>query len=141
MVETSELDETEVEERWLDVVAREQLHRVLEDCTPAVIAALRSALVEGRIDGRRYWSIDRNCGCVLGTIVHARGSVFVSGDVMERYRLWEVCALEGWASPIRPGDAIYKRGELGHAGPGLYRAAMLVAWIDEFEAERSRRSG
>lgn len=127
------MDETGVEGRGLDVVAREQLHRVLEDCTPDVIAALRSALTEGLVDGRKYWSIDNQCGCVLGTIVHARGSVFVSGDAME-YRTPEVYALEGWASPIRPGDV--PEDLLPFEADGSYRAAKLVAWVDEFEAER-----
>lgn len=126
MVEADELDVLEVQERGLDVVAREQLHRVLMNCTPDVIAALRGALAEGRINGRRYWSVDQRCGCVLGTIVHARGVEDVSGVAME-YRTSTVYALEGWTCPIQPAD------KPGTDTIGAFRAAKLVQWIDEFE--------
>lgn len=122
----------EVEVRELDVVAREQLHGVLMDCTPDVIAALRAALDEGRVDGSLYWDGTRGCGCVLGTLVHARGVEDVSGTAME-YRSATTYALEDWAHRIHSGDL---PDLLANEDSAAFAAACLMQWIDEFEAER-----
>jgi hypothetical protein len=121
MVEATEQVEATTE--GLAELARTQLRGVLAGCGVGEVAALRVALVDGRVNG---------CGCVLGTIVHARGSDDIAGDAMT-FGTSSTYALEDWAVPIRPGDVP------DHTQPedsGGFSAALLVSWIDEFVAER-----
>jgi hypothetical protein len=132
MMDTEMVDE--VQARGLDVVAREQLHRVLGDCLPGEVGELRNALAEGRVDGSRYWSETYGCGCVLGTIAHARGERGDEvGPAAMEFAVATVYALEDWAHLIAPSDL---PDLLADEDTGAFRAASLMQWIDEFEAQR-----
>lgn len=126
---SSELAEfTDVTE--LAEVACEQLRTVLEGTAPRVVAQLRDRILEGKIDGCRYWR--GGCGCVLATIAFLEGSDCPPATAMGR-PIEDVIRIEDWTQPIRPGD-VPDHTAFDHTGP--FRAALLVAWIDEFEAER-----
>lgn len=120
--------------------ARQQLWWLLGGCSPGEVAALRAALVEGRVAG---WTYAR---CVIGTVAAQR----VAPDASERrMRVMDVAvaivaealaaigggttSLEEWAEPIAPGD---EPDYVVNADAGPFRAALLVRWIDEWQGER-----
>lgn len=107
--------------------------RMLLDEHEAAAPALRAALQRGGVNGALYWDPDRGCGCVLGTIAAAGGDPYVSSAAMSLSNELRFLEIENWAVPIRLGhepDA----GARKSSGP--YRAAMLVQWVNEWEAER-----
>lgn len=92
--------------------------------------ALKTALQDGEIDGRFFWSEKHQYGCVLGTVLNAAG---VDDPALTACPLHDFAAVEGWATWIWLGDQPF---EASDKDSGSYRAAMLVRWIDEWEAER-----
>lgn len=113
-------------------IARTQLRLALDgvESSVAVAGCLRARLTEGRINGETYWR--DGCGCPLGTILYFDGADDPAAEAVAM-PTGSTYALEDWAHPIRPGDCP------DHTLPedsGPFRAAVLVAWIDEFEAER-----
>lgn len=108
--------------------ARTQLRMLLDVYGEA--GALRTALDGGTLDGGTFWESDEQQGCVLGTVLHAFGD---EDPARTAFGLRGFESLEAWSQHIAPGDIpAADRGE--ESGP--YRAAMLVQWIDEWEAER-----
>lgn len=109
--------------------ARAQLRMLLDVHGGA--DALRTALSDGMVDGTIFWEPVDDQGCVLGTVLAAHGAF---GDpAHEAFTLRGFESLEGWAQHIIPGDL---PDLLAEEVSGPYRAAMLVRWIDEWEAER-----
>jgi hypothetical protein len=112
--------------------AREQLHRLLDEQGGA--DALREALVAGNVRGDTYWSHLFGCGCVLGTIVAAKGESSPGGAACEL--AWRGCfgAVENWAGPIEIEDY---PDHATDEDSGPFRAALLVSWIDEWKEARA----
>lgn len=107
-------------------IARGQFLAVLEGTEWDVIATLRKALVDGRVDGEEYWHPKDRCGCVLGWIAFAEGHRSPASVAINRPGA-TTFALEEWAHPIRPDDVPdHTQGE----DTGPFRAAVLVSWID-----------
>ena len=84
---------------------------------PNEVAALRAALVAGKVDGSVY---EGECACLIGTIANARGvSHFDLGDGISPNSSRPA---EQWFMQIHEGDT-----------PETNRgSAEAVAWIDEF---------
>ncbi len=86
---------------------------------PKEVAALRAALVAGRVDGSVY---EGECACLVGTIAKARGQAFNAlgnGLKPDSGR-----PAEQWFMAIRKGDT-----------PDMNQVSKLaVEWIDDFAA-------
>jgi hypothetical protein len=111
-------------------LARVQLRLALEGVEAPVAGCLRTRLVEGRISGADYWQ--DGVGCPLGTIAYFDGADDPAEEAMAR-PAGLTFALEAWVKLIELGDVP------DHTQPedsGEFRAALLLAWIDEFEAGR-----
>jgi len=107
---------------------RAQLRALLDQFGGAT--ALKTALQDGEIDGSIFWSHRERHGCVLGTVLASRGA---EDPAAAACALRGFDTLESWAQRISPGDQPF---EASDKDSGSYRAAMLVRWIDEWEAER-----
>jgi len=107
---------------------RAQLRRLLDEHGGA--AVLRAALDAGEVNGAIFWSDRAQHGCVLATVLAAAGAED-PGPAACALRGFGV--LEGWAQHVRPGDQPFAASD---KDSGSYRAAMLVRWINEWEAER-----
>jgi hypothetical protein len=113
-------------------LARTQLWLALDgvESSAAVAECLRTRLVEGRILGETYWQ--GGMDCPLGTIAYFDGADDPAAEASAR-PTGSTYALEDWAAPIQPGDV---PDLLANEDTGAFRAASLMQWIDEFEAER-----
>lgn len=107
--------------------------RMLLDEHEAAAPVLREALARGAINGALYWDDKHGCGCVLGTVAATEGDPHTSTAAMSLSNELRFLEVENWAVPIRLGQ-MPDEGARRSSGP--YRAAMLVRWIDEWEAER-----
>lgn len=113
--------------------AKEQLGTLLGSIGPEAAATLRAAIMDGRITGDGYWDETSGVGCILGTAEHARGAEDPARAACHYSAPSTSFALEDFAGPIEQGD---EPGIHAFGGSGPFRAAMLVQWIDEWEAER-----
>jgi len=109
-------------------MAREQLAALLSEYGHA--DALRAALTDGRMDGSTFWDRDEAHGCAIATVLAASGH---EDPAHAAFQLRGFEALEAWAQGVAPGDLPNLWAD---EISGSYRAAMLVRWIDEWEAER-----
>jgi hypothetical protein len=125
-------EQVEATTEGLAEIARTQLRLALEGVeSPAAVAgALRTRLMEGLIDGETYWR--DGVGCPLGTIAYFDGADDPADEASAR-PTGSTYALEDWARPIEPGD---RPDHTEHQDSGPFRAALLVSWIDELDAER-----
>jgi hypothetical protein len=104
-----------------DAVLREQKNDFWEILlrAPREIAGLRSALMEGRVDGSTYTGA---CACLVGTIANVRGAEYAelgNGIKPDSGR-----PAERWFMSIRKGDT-----------PEANAVSKLtVEWLDEFVA-------
>lgn len=108
--------------------ARTQLRMLLDVHGQA--EALRTALDDGMVDGSMFWDRDDERGCPLAIVLAAGGD---EDPAHAAFKLRGFESLEGWAQAIEPGDL---PDLLAEEVAGPFRAAMLVRWIDEWEAER-----
>lgn len=107
--------------------------RLLLDEHGAAAPVLRDALEAGRVNGALYWDDKDGCGCVLGTVAATEGDPHTSTAAMMLSNELRFLEVENWAVPIRLGH-VPDEGARKSSGP--YRAAMLVRWVNEWEAER-----
>ena len=111
--------------RWADLReanlrwAREDFFAVLA-AVPAEILALRTALVEGRVDGSVYQG---ECACLVGTIANARHCAY---DKVPELSPDSSRPAERWFLGIAKGDTPAKSQV----------AAITVGWIDEYLKSR-----
>jgi hypothetical protein len=113
-------------------LARTQLRLALAGTEPEVSGVLRDVVLNGRVDGGTYWRASEHVGCPLGWIAFAAGEGLPGAAAYAR-PTGSTYALEDWAAPIRRDDV---PDHTQHEDSGEFRAALLVSWIDEFEAER-----
>jgi hypothetical protein len=92
--------------------------------------ALREALNDGMVDGAIFWNHEDQQGCPLAIVLAAHGD---EDPAHAAFTLHGFESLEGWAQHIKPSDL---PDLLAEEVSGPYRAAMLVQWINEWEAER-----
>ena len=85
---------------------------------PGEVAALRQALIDGRVDGSTY---SGDCACLVGTIANARGC---EKDDLVTIEPDSDRPAERWFMNIHPGDT----PEKSHV------AKLTVEWVDEFLA-------
>lgn len=113
--------------------ARKQLRAMLSEYGQA--DALRAALTEGNVNGGIFWNDCAEHGCILGTVLAATGA---EDPAHAAFTLRDFEELEAWGEWIRPGDLpnVTIQDATASVTDGPYRAAMLVRWIDEWEAER-----
>ena len=84
---------------------------------PNEVAALRAALVAGKVDGSVY---EGECACLIGTIANARGvSHFDLGDGIS-------------PNSSRPAEQWFMQIHEGYTPETNRGSAEAVAWIDEF---------
>ncbi len=99
------------------------------DMAPHEVPGLRTALVEGRVDGSTYTG---ECACLVGTIANVRGvNVELVGLPKDGGR-----PAEQWFMSIREGDV--PLGDPGKAvgSEGVFRASWALRWVDEWTASR-----
>lgn len=113
--------------------ARVQLRALLDE-HPGAADVLRERLMDGRIDGGRYWSGKPKCGCPLGTVAFAEDASDPRSLATGLAFTHRFDDLEDWAWPISLGD-VEDHTQPEDSGP--FRAALLVSWIDEWKAERA----
>ncbi len=96
------------------------------DAAPAEVAGLRTALIDGAVDGSVYQG---ECACLVGTLANVKGCGYseLPGITPNEHR-----PAEAWFMPIREGD---KPVELAER-EGQFRAAVAVRWIDEWQSRR-----
>jgi uncharacterized protein YjbI with pentapeptide repeats len=113
-----------------DAVLREQKTDFWEILlrAPREIAGLRSALVEGRVDGSTYEGV---CACLVGTIANVRGINY--DDLGNGIKPDSDRPAERWFMNIRKGDT----PETNQV------SALTVQWLDEFVGllEAARATG
>ncbi len=94
------------------------------DAAPAEVAGLRTALIDGRVNGSVYQG---ECACLVGTIANVKGCAYseLPGLTPDADR-----PAERWFMPVRVGD---KPVELA-VREGQYRARVALRWIDEWQS-------
>ena len=99
------------------------------DLAPAEVAGLRSAIVEGRIDGSAY---EGECACLVGTIAKVRHVAVAQLDIPRDSSR----PAEQWFIPIRRGDVPLDDPAKATSSEGVFRASVALRWIDEWVASR-----
>ena len=86
---------------------------------PKEVAAVRSALAEGRVNGSMYIGA---CSCLVGTIASARGVGY--------------CELGGGIDPdsSRPAEQWFMQIKEGDTAESSSVVRLTVEWVDEFTA-------
>lgn len=106
---------------------KDQFFELLEGY-PNAVNNVRTALVEGRIDGSCYGiGFDTTCGCVMAAI----GRVY-NIHPMEISRSFEAVAEYGGISEVEELVWDIHEGDTPETNPV---SALLVQWIDEHQAQ------
>jgi hypothetical protein len=82
------------------------------------INGLKTALIEGKVDGRVY---EGACACLVGTIANIRG---------KNYKQMEDIRPNAW----RPAELFFTNLLIGNTPSNSAIGAIVLAWIEEFQA-------
>ncbi len=99
---------------------RDDFVSVLNSC-PAEVSGLRTAIVEGRIDGSTYTGA---CACLVGTIANVRGE--------SPYSLPDLAPNNN-----RPAERFFLGIRIGDTPESNPLSKLAVEWIDAWSAERT----
>ena len=94
---------------------------------PAEVPGLRTALLEGEVDGSTY---EGECACLVGTMEKVGQEMGCEVDLPHRADR----PAEQWFAPITPGDKPSEKPET----EGEFRAQHALDWLDEWTASRQR---
>ena len=97
------------------------------DHAPAEVPGLRTALLEGEVDGSTY---EGECACLVGTMEKVGQEMGCEVDLPHRADR----PAEQWFAPITPGDKPSEKPET----EGEFRAQHALDWLDEWTASRQR---
>lgn len=109
------------DEGYTDDEVKEDLFELLALAYPPEIAELKTAFLEGRIDGSLYKG---ECACLVGTIAKARGVGHLEIED------WDKLGLR--VDPTSPAERFCTRVERGDTPDISSTAQKFVQWIDEY---------